>query len=66
METVKKFSQQKKNVRTRLILSTYGHLRKGSDGIRTRASQILINRDHIISQSKMIILISKYFSKSNV
>ena len=29
METVKKFSQQKKkkNVRTRLILSTYGHLR---------------------------------------
>ena len=39
---------------------------KGSDGIRTRASQILINRDHIISQSKMIILISKYFTKSNV
>ena len=39
---------------------------KGLDGIRTHTSQILINRDHIISQSKRIILISKYFTKSDV
>ena len=52
METVKKFSQQK-NVWSRMVTCD-----KGSDGIRTRASQILINRDHIISQSKMIIFIT--------
>ena len=39
---------------------------KGLDGIRTHTSQILINRDHIISQSMGIILISKYFTKSDV